>query len=134
MPPILPELPSSFKLDDVALLLSIALAAGVAYLIARRLLSTLGARLVARANPRLAALLERQRIYPSIALLAPALIVTLTAPLLRERFGWALEVFGQILSCYVIVVLALNLHRLLNALDELFTHEREPSIAVSIHT
>ncbi|HET9220975.1 MAG TPA: hypothetical protein VFO07_00640, partial [Roseiflexaceae bacterium] len=69
----MPELPSSFTLDDLALLLAIVLAAGAAYLTARRILMTLGARLITRANPRLGQLLEQQRIYPSVALLAPAL-------------------------------------------------------------
>ena len=39
MPQIVPELPSTFTLDDVALLLGIALAAAIAYLIVRRLLA-----------------------------------------------------------------------------------------------
>jgi miniconductance mechanosensitive channel len=134
MPPTVPELPSSFTLDDVALLLGIALIAGAAYLIARWLLTTVGGRLVARAAPKLAAQLERQRIYASVALLAPALIVALAIPLMRQRFSGAQDIFGQFLGCYVIIVLALTLHKLLNALEELFTHEREPSIAASIHT
>ena len=133
MVPTVPELPSSFTLDDLALLLAVALVAGVAYLIARWLLTGMGARLVARAAPELAAQLERQRIYASVALLAPALIVTLAAPLLRRRVSEEQDILGQLLGCYVIIVLALMLHKLLNALDELFTHEREPSMATSIH-
>jgi miniconductance mechanosensitive channel len=132
MNPIVPELPSSFILDDLALLLGVALAAGAAYLIARRLLTRVGARLVGRVNARLAAEFEQQRIYTSVALLAPALIVALVTPLLRQRFSWAREIFGQLLGSYVIIVLALMLHKLLNALEELFTNEREPSITASI--
>jgi miniconductance mechanosensitive channel len=134
MPPTVPQLPSSFTLDDVALLLAIALAAGIAYLIARRLLITVGARLIARASPNLATELDRQRIYASIALLAPALIVALASPLIIQRFSWALDMYRQFLGCYVVIVLALTLHKLLNALEELFTHQREPSIAASLHT
>jgi miniconductance mechanosensitive channel len=133
MPPTVPELPSSFTLDDIALLLGIAFGAAIAYLIARRLLTTVGARLVARASPTLETQLEQQRIYPSIALLAPALIVALAIPLMRQRFTWAQDIFGQLLGCYVIVVLALTMHKLLNALEDLLTHEREPSVALSIH-
>jgi len=133
MPPIVPQLPSSFTLDDLALLLGVAFAAGLAYLLARRLLTTVGARLIARASPELASQLERQQIYAAGALLAPALIVTLATPLLRPRVSAEVDIFGQFLGSYVIIVLALILHRLLNALDDLFTHEREPSMAASIH-
>jgi miniconductance mechanosensitive channel len=131
-PPVVPQLPSSFTLDDLALLLGIAFAAGVAYLVARWLLATLGARLMARAAPNLAVQLDRQRIYTSVALLAPALIVAITTPLLRQRYGGAQQSFGQFLGCYVVVVIALTLHKLLNALEQLFTHEREPGVTASI--
>jgi miniconductance mechanosensitive channel len=133
-PPVIPELPSGYTIDDLALLLGVVFAAGVAYLIARWLLTTLGARLVRKVNPRLAAQFERQRIYTTVALLAPALLVAFATPLLRQRFSGAQDIFGQPLGCYVITVLALALHKLLNALEELFINEREPSITLSIHT
>jgi miniconductance mechanosensitive channel len=132
--PAVPELPSSFTLDDVALLLGIALAAGIAYLIVRRLLTGFGTRLITRANPQLATVLGRHRVLPAAALLTPAVVVALTGPLLRQRLGWAQQIIGQVLTCYVIVVIALALYKLLNALEELFTQEREPEGAAWMRT
>lgn len=132
MPPVVPDLPSSFTLDDLALLLGVALIAGVAYLAIRRLLTTVGARLVARANPRLAALLQEQRIFATVALLTPALIFALADPLLRERFRWAYTIFTQLLGCYVILVIALGLHKLLGVLEALLTETQEPTVAASL--
>jgi miniconductance mechanosensitive channel len=133
MPPEVPELPSSFTLDDLALLLGIALACGAAYLIARRLLMTLGMKFVARINPKLSALLDQQRFFASLALLAPVVVIALIRPLLVQRLGWALEIFRQLLDCYIIVVLALTLYKLLAALEELVTQEKEPASAATIH-
>lgn len=133
-PPVVPELPSSFTLDDLALLLGIALVAGLVYLLARRLLTTVGMRLVARANPRLAAQMQRQRLADAIALLAPALIVAFGGTLLREPLSWAYDIFAQLLGCYVIIVLARILHKLLGALEALFTHSRALASAAPIRT
>lgn len=132
--PAVPELPSSFTLDDLALLLAVLLAALVAYLIARWFLVRLGARLVQRANPRLDETLERQHVWDYVALLAPALVMAVATPLLQLRFSWAHGLFEQVLDGYVIVVVALVLNRLLSALDELFSAERAPSAAGPIHT
>lgn len=134
MPQIVPELPSSFTLDDVALLLGIALAAGIAYLIVRRLLTGLGARLIASANPKLATVLQKHRVLPAVALLTPAVVVAFAGPLLRQRLGWAQDIIVQVLACYVIVTIALALYKLLNALEELFTRERDPEDVAWVHT
>jgi miniconductance mechanosensitive channel len=133
MPITPPPLPTSFTLDDVGLLLAVALAAAVAYLVARRLLTGWGARLVGRASPRLAALLRRREVFAPVALLAPALVVALAMPALRERFGWSGGLFEQLLAGGVVVVVALVLHGLLGALDELLTAGRAPAVASPIH-
>ena len=132
MQPPVPVLPSSFTLDDLALLLAVALVAGVAFLVARRLLLTLGLRLVARANTRLAAALQHQRVFPTLALLAPALIVAIATPLLQRRYNWTLGLLEPLLDGYVIVVIALTVHNLLGALDELITAQRTPSAAAPV--
>jgi miniconductance mechanosensitive channel len=133
VPVPVPPLPTSFTLDDVGLLLAVALAAAVAYLLARRLLTGLGGRLVGRANPRLAALLRRREVFASVALLAPAAVVGLAAPALRERFGWSGGLFDQLLDGCVVVVVAVAVHGLLGALDELLAAGRAPAVADPIH-
>lgn len=132
MPPVVPDLPSSFTLDDLALLLGVALVAGVAYLVVRSLLMSIGAGLVARANPRLAALLQEQQIFATAALLTPALVFAMADPLLRERFSWAYVIFTQLLDCYVILIIALGLHKLLVVLEALLTETQEATIAASL--
>jgi miniconductance mechanosensitive channel len=132
MPPVVPDLPSSFTLDDLALLLGIVLIAGVSYLAVRRLLTTIGARLVAGANPRLAALLQEQQIYATAALLTPAVVFALADPLLWERFRWAYAIFTQFLDCYVILVIALGLHKLLIVIEALITETQTPAVAASL--
>lgn len=132
MQPPVPELPSSFTLDDLALLLAVALVAIVAYLVAGSLLSTVGARLVGRANPRLRAALEQQQFFGTVALLAPALVVGFAAPLLRPRFSWAYDLLTQLLSSYVIVAFALTLYKLLGAFEALLTEDKESSIVAAL--
>jgi miniconductance mechanosensitive channel len=134
MEPPVPDLPSSFTLDDLALLLTIVLIAAVVYLIVRWLLTRVGQRLVARANPRLAELLEQQKLFATTALLAPAIVFALADPLLRERFSWAYTIFVQLLGCYVIVVVSWSLYKLLLALEALFTETAEPAVAASLRT
>jgi miniconductance mechanosensitive channel len=129
----LPALPSAFTLDDVALLLGLAFAAGVAYLIIRRLLMGFGARLIGRMNQELAKALERHRVLPAAALLTPVLVIAFARPLLQQRMGWALPWINQLLEFSVIVVIALALHRLLNALEELFTRARQAEEDKWIH-
>jgi len=48
-----------------------------------------GRGLAGRVNARLAAQFVWQRIYASIALLAPTQIVTVATPLLHQRSSWA---------------------------------------------
>lgn len=133
MPTTLPEIPSTFTLDDVALLLGILLAAIAGYLITRRLLTRFVARLAVRHYPKLAAQLERQRFWPILALLAPALVVLFSRPLVGERSADALEIIGQLLRSYVIVVLATAIHKGLGAFDAVLGEAREPSVASSFH-
>lgn len=129
----LPALPVTFTLDDVALLLGLVLASGVAYLIVRRLLVGLGTRLIGRVNPALAMVLQRHRVLPAAALLTPALVIAFANPLLRQQMGWAQQWITQLLSFYVIVVIALALYKLLYALEELFTEKRKPDDTSWIH-
>lgn len=133
MPPVVPDLPSSFTLDDLALLLGIALVAGVAYLVVRRLLTTVGSRIVTAANPRLATLLRNQRFFATAALLTPAMVFALADPILRERFSWAYAIFTQFLDCYVILVIALGLHKLLVVFEALIAETQEPAVAASLN-
>ena len=63
MPEVVPQLPSSFTIDDLALLLGIALASGFAYLILRWLLRNVGGKFIAHLNPPLAEALEQQRVF-----------------------------------------------------------------------
>jgi miniconductance mechanosensitive channel len=128
-----PPLPSGFTVDDLGLLLAVALAAAVAYLVARRLLTGPGARLAGRASPRLAVLLRRREVFAPLALLAPAAVVALAAPALRERFGWSGGLFDQLLDGGVVVVVAVAVHGLLGVLDELLTAGRAPAAAALIH-
>jgi miniconductance mechanosensitive channel len=128
-----PPLPSGFTVDDLGLLLAVALAAALAYLVARRLLTGAGARLAGRASPRLAALLRRREVFAPLALLAPAAVVALAAPALRARFGWSGGLLDQLLQGGVVVVVALAAHGLLGLLDELLSAGRAPGVASLIH-
>lgn len=131
--PTLPTLPSAFTLDDVALLLGLAFVSGVAYLIVRWILKGLSARLLGRVNAQFVAVLERHRVLPAAALLTPVLVITSAYPILRERIGWGQQWIEQLLDFYVILVIALVLYRLLNALEELFTRKRSAEDSGWIH-
>src|SRR4051794_20286667 len=105
--PEAPDLPSNFTLDDVAILLAVALLSLVSYFVLRMILTRAGEKVVSRNHPRLAMLLTQQSFFTSIALLGPVLILALVNPFLRQRFGWASAVYMQFVRCYLIAALGL---------------------------
>jgi hypothetical protein len=89
--------------------------------------------LVGRVNPRLAELLQRHRVLAAIALLAPTLVIALAVPALQAALGWPVGFLDQAIDVCIVVVVALVVHRLLDALDELLTAGRAPDVAGPIH-
>ncbi len=121
--------PSDTTLNELAFPLVVLVLAAMSYFLARWALGTFGMRLLRRANEELANEVAKQRVFTTLALPVPGLIILFFDPVLSQQLDSLYDIVVQLVGSYVIVAFAFVLHRFLNALEKFFTKGHEVNAA-----